>query len=119
MRQTVGGITLAGAGLVAAAGPASARERSLSAPVTASGDLTVTWHGDRARGCARAGLCDYRGSVEVHPGLSDGDLELEAGAGPSSAFGYVDSIARPVIRVRRGNDGACLDFTDSADFELV
>ena len=56
-----------GATLVAAvlltAGPAYGKNSEIAGRLATSGAVTVTWHGDRARGCAAAGLCGYRGST--------------------------------------------------------
>jgi hypothetical protein len=92
--------------------PASARFRDLSRLVSSTGAVTITWHGDRARGCAAAGLCGYRGSTGVRPG--DGDVELLfSGRRLDDAFGELQLSNSPVIRVQRaeesGAGGACVD----------
>src|SRR4029079_10539248 len=101
MRGMAVGAMLAAAALGVAA-PAMARPRSLSAPLTVTGGVTVSWHGDRARGCAGAGLCDYRGSVAARPS-SDGFLELDSVGRTTDLYGYLDLEQRPVIRVVRGH----------------
>jgi hypothetical protein len=52
-------------GLVASV-PAAARRVS-SPNLELVGSLTFAWQGDPARGCAAAGLCDVRGSLELVP----------------------------------------------------
>jgi hypothetical protein len=44
-------------------------------PVDVAGQLTVTFHGDAATGCAAAGLCGYSGTVVFRP--RSGDLGVE------------------------------------------
>jgi hypothetical protein len=92
--------------------PASARFRELSRLASSTGAVTITWHGDAARGCAAAGLCGYRGSTSVRPG--DGDFELLfSGRRLDDAFGQLQLSSPPVIRVQRaeesGTGGACVD----------
>src|SRR3954451_9069754 len=111
MRGMAVGAMLAAAALWVAA-PAMAAPRSLSAPLSLSGGVTVSWHGDRARGCAAAGLCDYRGSVTAQGGR-DGQLGIEDG----DVYGYLDSEQRPIVRVTRGLEGACVDATEG-EFEI-
>lgn len=40
-------------------------------PVTIHGDLSVTFHGDAATGCAARGLCGYRGTIVWTPGIAN------------------------------------------------
>src|SRR3954447_3963034 len=115
MRGMAVGAMLAAAALWVAA-PAMAAPRSLSAPLSLSGGVTVSWHGDGARGCAAAGLCDYRGSVTAH-GSRDGRLEIERSGRSTDVYGYLDPEQRPVVRVTRGLDGACVDETEG-EFEV-
>lgn len=110
MRGMAVGAMLAAAALWVAV-PAMAAPRSLSAPLSLSGGVTVSWHGDRARGCAAAGLCDYRGSVTA-PGAGEGSLELDGSGRAPDVYGYLDPEQRPIVRVQRGLDGACVDATD-------
>ncbi len=44
-------------------------------PAHTSGELTVSFHGDPATGCAAQGICGYSGTVVFRPG-SQGDLSL-------------------------------------------
>lgn len=46
-----------------------------SLPVTGSGALVVTFHGDQSAGCAARGLCGYSGSVTIRPGMG-GDISV-------------------------------------------
>jgi hypothetical protein len=111
------GATVAAAVLSAAA-PALARE-SLSgfAPLSATGAISISWHGDPARGCAAAGLCGYRGSLSVRP--SEGQLQFYAGRrGFHEAFGYTNVDSPPVIRVQRGSEGACVDLASTTEVEV-
>jgi hypothetical protein len=55
-----GGFLLLG---IAGANPASLT----TIPVTAQGQLTVTYQGDAATGCANYGLCAYRGTIVARP----------------------------------------------------
>jgi hypothetical protein len=99
---------LAAAVLVAAA-PAVARSRDFTAPLSSSGGVTVSWHGDAARGCQAAGLCGYRGSLTVRPG-EYGQFEMTAdGRRLQGAFGYIGVDSSPVIRVARDAEAACVD----------
>ncbi len=44
---------------------------STSIPVTVHGDLSVSFHGDAATGCAARGLCGYNGTVVWTPGTAE------------------------------------------------
>ena len=44
-------------------------------PIDVAGQLTVTFHGDAASGCAAAGLCGYSGTIVFRP--RSGDLSVE------------------------------------------
>jgi hypothetical protein len=56
------------AALAAIAPPvADARAQQVDTALRVSGAVTISWHGDRARGCERAGLCAYRGSLSLRP----------------------------------------------------
>jgi hypothetical protein len=118
MRGMAVGATLAAAVLVTAA-PAVARPlRSFEAPLTATGAITVSWHGDPARGCAAAGLCGYRGSVSVRPS-SDGQLQIyPAPRGLSDFYGYTNVAAPPTIRVQRAREHSCVDLLPIADLDI-
>ena len=67
--QNGGGfVTLFGGG-----GPAPIS--TVDVPVSATGQLEIDFHGDPQTGCVASGLCDYSGTVIVHPG--SGDLIFE------------------------------------------
>src|SRR2546423_10835381 len=77
-----------------------------------SGALTVSWHGDPARGCADAGVCDVAGSVTLRAN--------EGSSGGSSDSGHLASLLvvqtqGGIVRVTRGAPraprGACPDGT--------
>jgi hypothetical protein len=46
-----------------------------SVPVSISGQVAVTFHGDSGSGCAASGLCGYSGTIIVRP--QTGDLTIE------------------------------------------
>src|SRR4051794_41943493 len=75
-------------GLVAtfAATPSEARGRELSAGLSATGSVFVTWHGDRARGCGAAGLCGDRGSAPAAP-AEGGNYPTGGRRGPGGGVG--------------------------------
>jgi hypothetical protein len=118
MRGTAVGALLGAVVLTAAVpAPASARFRDLSRFVSSTGAVTITWHGDTARGCAAAGLCGYRGSTRVHPG--DGEFQLLfSGRRLDDVFGQLQLSSPPVIRVQRaeesGPGGACVDLAPAS-----
>src|SRR4051812_50181456 len=93
-------------GLVAtfAATPSEARGRELSAGLSATGSVFVTWHGDRARGCGPAGLCGYRGSASAAPG--EGQIYLTVGrGGRGGAVGGISGGRRSLGRGGGGGGG--------------
>ena len=113
---------MVGAAALFAAAPAGARERELSAGVSATGSITVTWHGDRARGCAAAGLCGYRGSTSADP--VDGQLYVSVSRrGRLDAYGDLETQSPTLSRVqRREGSGAldtCVDASPPEDFEIT
>ena len=122
MRGTAVGALLGAVVLTAAVPtPASARFRDLSRLVSSTGAVTITWHGDSARGCAAAGLCGYRGSTGVRPG--DGDFQLLfSGRRLDDVFGQLLLSGPPVIRVQRaeesGPGGACVDVAPASQLYL-
>jgi hypothetical protein len=105
------------AALALTSGRASAQ--SPSAPLTATGTVTVTWQGDPARGCASGALCDVVGSA-VLP--MDARGRLFAPAGDSTRF-FGDLFDSPsgVVRVRRRGaeptGPGCVDRSGSADVQ--
>ena len=78
-------------------------------PVFVHGTLTYAWHGDPARGCAKAGLCGAHGSSIVH---FDGFGELRSRGRNGSIL--LDG-ASATARVRRDDPstapGECIDTT--------
>ena len=104
MGFAVGGWLLVGVlGLVGSV-PAAAR-RVASPNLELVGSLTFAWQGDPARGCAVAGLCDVRGSLEIVP--SGG---FASGPGPPSVeLIDEDSAARVVDLSPSGAAAACAD----------
>src|SRR4051794_15492694 len=69
------GGTIAATALAAMAPPASAATGGLSMSVRLSGAVVAVWHGDPARGCAAAGVCDVSGSATYRPGFQ-GSLDV-------------------------------------------
>lgn len=74
------------------------RPRPRQVNITLSGALTIAWTGDPAHGCAAAGLCGVRGSLEMVQG---GEAASASGGGPppleladQSAVGRVE-ITQP------------------------
>jgi hypothetical protein len=123
MRGKALGATMGAAALLAVM-PTGAQARELSGNMHVTGGVTITWHGDPARGCEAAGLCGYSGSAEVSagPGLSYYYLTIEGGKlyGESSR---IDMTAPPEVRVKRAEDGVeagtCTDRVTNAWFGLA
>src|SRR4051794_3140554 len=95
--------------------------RDLSAGLSATGAVFVTWHGDRARGCAAAGLCDYRGSASAEP--VDGQIYLTIGRrGRVNAYGYISQESTALARVERreasGEAETCVDVSPPNDLDV-
>ena len=94
----------------------------VSTAVSSSGSMTLTWHGDPARGCAERGVCDLAGSVT---------LPLEGGSGVSVSTGRLGSLADGIgfqlrggtVRVLRGDPadpaGICTATGGYADVQAV
>ena len=112
MRVIALGATLGAAALLAVT-PASAPAREVSGPIATRGAVTITWHGDPARGCATAGLCGYRGSVSASAfGGGQYFFFVSRGRRLIDDFAFLDLARQPVVRVRRAgatDDGSCLD----------
>ena len=87
-----------------------AARASVEADVETSGALTATWHGDPARGCAEAGVCDVSGVVSLRPPIGE-----NSGSTSSDDVLHLLDIQddQVTIRVLRGPlgdpAGACLD----------
>jgi hypothetical protein len=98
-------VLVAGALAGVACPQAGAAEHLIRVPLRTSGSIKVVWHGDRARGCAAAGLCAYSGSIRF-PGHGRGFLEREQG--PRSFlgfFGILDNPGTTVVRTERAVPG--------------
>jgi hypothetical protein len=113
---------MVGAAAMLAAAPAHARGRDLSASLTTTGSITVTWHGNHSRGCAAAGLCGYRGSTSAEP--YDGQLYVSVGRGGRlDAYGDLEPQSATLTRVQRreasGAVDTCVDASPAEDFELT
>src|SRR4051794_1815341 len=96
MASTMRGIALGamvGAAALFAVAPAHAREVELSGDLFGSGGITISWHGDPARGCAAAGLCGYSGSVNVRPDDGQYDFTL-AGGRLRDSYSFLDVYSR-------------------------
>ena len=104
--------TIAATAFVGIASPATAAPRGLSMSVRLSGAVVAVWHGDPARGCAAAGVCDVSGSATYRPGFQ-GSLDVSrAGV----AFGGADAAQPAIVRAREGGASspvACADVLQS------
>jgi hypothetical protein len=126
MASTMRGIAfgaMAGAAALFAAAPAHAREVDVSGQLYASGSVTVSWHGDPARGCEAAGLCAYSGSVALRPDFGAYDFLL-SGRRLFGSFSNLDLVSSPpVVRVKRteagSEDGACVDVPSSYSLDVT
>ena len=123
MRGVSLGAMAVSAALVAAA-PAHARDRDYAGTLSVSGRVTVSWHGDPARGCAAAGLCGYAGAVTLRPDDGDYDFVVNGRGRLSEGIGDLYAFLHsPVVRVRRtdggGDEGGCVDTTSGSSFELT
>jgi hypothetical protein len=77
-----------------------------------SGSVVAIWHGDPARGCRAAGVCNTSGTATYRPGF-DGRLLVGRN---SVSFGGSESAEPPVVRVRDGGPTApiaCADVLES------
>jgi hypothetical protein len=77
----------------AALAPAAAYASSSQIPVTASGAVSVDFHGDRAAGCEQTGLCDVSGTETWDPGRS-AQLEVLGKPQPQGGFLFFDAGAQ-------------------------
>ncbi|MBV9716230.1 MAG: hypothetical protein JOZ64_12720 [Solirubrobacterales bacterium] len=92
-------MVLALAFLIAGA-PAAAADETLQA----SGSMVYAWHGDRARGCAAAGVCGVHGALVIQP-LGATDLNRLGRSSGDLLFGAASATAR----VTSGDSGPCVD----------
>ena len=123
MRGIRRGAMAAAAALLAIASPAHARELEVAGGLAPSGGITISWHGDPARGCAAAGLCGYSGSVLVRP--DDGEYDFTVRGGRlREGYSFLDVFSkRPVVRVTRTEGGsaagACVDVPAGAAIDMT
>lgn len=99
--------------------PASARA-DVEERVSGTGGMTVSWHGEPARGCAGQGVCDVRGSVVLDPSENQGTSTSSG----SSDFPSVDlDLDRAVVRVTRGPagdpGGSCIDLLEESSLTFL
>ena len=110
------------AALLAPASPAGAHTSELQGDMSATGAVTVTWHGDPARGCAAAGLCGYSGSVGIQTAYGGYDFLLAGGRRLRDGYGYLETASSPIVRVKRvegTNEGACVDAPPGFTLDLT
>lgn len=85
-----------------------------------SGGMTASWHGDPARGCAAAGVCDVAGSVTLAPQAGEGETITSSNEGLLDAVTL--SVEHATARVLRGPPdhpaGACLDASATGGLSL-
>jgi hypothetical protein len=108
------------AALIAAA-PAAARDVAYNGTLHVSGGVTISWHGDPARGCAPAGLCGYSGFLNIQPSESEYNFLVNGRGHPIDGYGSLDLFdSPPQVRVKRteagGDQGGCVD---TSPIELV
>jgi hypothetical protein len=104
--------TIAATAFAGIAAPLATAARGLAMTARVSGSVVATWHGDSARGCAAAGLCETRGSATYRPGF---DGRLTVGRNGVSFAGAVGAEP-PIVRVRDGAPTAptaCADVLES------
>lgn len=83
-------------------------------PVSTTGELVVSFHGDAATGCAASGLCGYSGTVLVRPGSGDLFVEKLRHGRTTSYDGFLglglgSAQALTAARVERDGSGSCAD----------
>ncbi|HKN95413.1 MAG TPA: hypothetical protein VJU60_13840 [Thermoleophilaceae bacterium] len=92
-------------------------------PARVAGAITVAWHGDPARGCAAAGLCDVSGSLVYAPqeAMVEGVKLRHGGLQPTEVDLFGDQGA--TVRVERspsgGEPSTCVDTVDASDLLLT
>jgi hypothetical protein len=110
------------AALLAPAASAGAHTTELQGDMSATGAVTVTWHGDPARGCAAAGLCGYSGSVGIQSVDGGYDFILAGGRRLRDGYGYLDTASSPIVRVKRAEgtqEGGCVDTPPGFTLDLT
>lgn len=117
-------VAVLGACAIAAAAPGAAGAASHLKRVgfRARGSVRVVWHGDRAHGCAAAGMCGYSGSI-VYPAFGHAFIEVEnEGGSQIGYFGLLESRGRTRIRTERtlpgGGTTVCSQRSHSTAFTL-
>jgi hypothetical protein len=111
-------VACGGIAWASAAASAAAAHPMLESTLRTSGDVTVTWHGDTARGCAAMGLCDVSGALTFVPAPTASFDFQRAGAGLSPVGSSGSGFAGAVVRVRRdgaGGPGSCSEALDLED----
>jgi hypothetical protein len=74
--------------------------------VSVSGSLTYTWHGDPARGCAAAGVCDVQGELILRP-MGDAQVSVFGSGHGDQIFVDVSGVVR--VQRRGADPGECVD----------
>jgi hypothetical protein len=75
--------------------------------LTPTGELTYTWHGDPARGCARVGVCGVQGVLIVRP---QGPINVFQASSRTAQLEF--NTVGATVRVRRtdpGTEGNCIE----------
>jgi hypothetical protein len=95
-----------------------APERPIEIPTRVAGAITIAWHGDPARGCAAAGVCDVSGSVVYTPGEADVEATmLPGGRLVPDDVALLSLDTSGTVRVRRDPPGGapsmCVDTVDA------
>lgn len=122
--RSIVAVLVAGALAGATAPAAGAAPRLTQVQLRTSGSVRVVWHGDRARGCAAAGLCGYRGSIVYPARRGSGFVERIDGGPPpfSDLFGFLETPGRTVARTERavagGDPAVCSQRSRSKPFTL-
>jgi hypothetical protein len=119
MRRASIGLLLAAALLVSAPGARAAGSPDVDSTGVVSGQIVLSWHGDPARGCTAAGVCDVSGSLVYRPEqIQIQGRQLRSGRFlPNQAF--LESSQGSTVRVTRGGSAVCVDSVDTSDFILA
>lgn len=114
--RLAGAGALAGVLLAGLPAAATARLDTYRLSLRSTGAFHIAWHGDPARGCQTAGVCDVSGLLTLPlTGTSEMELEREGGRWSNSGSEELEDTltSQLVVRVRRGGaDGpqaTCLD----------
>ena len=110
---------LLGAGVLLLPATAHAQRVPLEQIVSATGTVTVTWHGDPARGCAAAGVCDVSGVATLPADQSGLSFGGTVGAKPAEVSVELEQGTTRVVRGPLTDPlGVCVDRAD-ADVTLA